>query len=76
MKSTMEAVEELGFQQEKKDMLEESFKEALKKDLKDLKDGRKFAKKIEKNNYEYLWKGDTKILLRNLHGVDMRITKK
>ena len=51
-------------------------KEALKKDLRDFKAGRKFAKKINKNNFEYIWKGDTKILLRNLHGVDMRITKK
>ena len=51
-------------------------KEALKKDLRDFKSGRKFAKKIDKNNFEHIWKGDTKILLRNLHGVDMRITKK
>ena len=52
------------------------YKEALKKDLKDLRNGKKFAKKINKNNFEYIWKGDTKILLRKLHGVDMRITKK
>ena len=51
-------------------------KESLKKDLRDFKAGRKFAKKIDKNNYEHIWKGDTKILLRNLHGVDMRIAKK
>lgn len=51
-------------------------KEALKKDLKDFKEGKKFAKKINKNNFEYIWKGDTKILLRKLHGVDMRVTKK
>ena len=46
------------------------------KDLKDFKAGRKFAKKIDKNNFEHIWKGDTKILLRKLHGVDMRVTKK
>lgn len=51
-------------------------KEALKKDFKDVINGKKFAKKIDKNNLEYIWKGDTKLLLRNLHGVDMRITKK
>ena len=50
-------------------------KETLKKDLKDFKAGRKFAKKIDKNNLENIWKGDTKILLRNLHGVDMQLQK-
>ena len=35
-------------------------KETLKKDLKDLKAGRKFAKKKNKNNFEYIWKGDAK----------------
>ena len=35
------------------------FKEAKKKDLKDLKAGKKFAKKINKENLEYIWKGDT-----------------
>lgn len=50
-------------------------KETLKKDLKDLKAGRKFAKKKNKNNFEYIWKGDAKILLRNLHGVDMQLQK-
>lgn len=50
-------------------------KETLKKDLKDFKAGRKFAKKIDRNNFEYIWKGDTKILLRKLHGVDMQLQK-
>ena len=50
-------------------------KETLKKNLKDFKAGRKFAKKIDKNNLENIWKGDTKILLRNLHGVDMQLQK-
>ena len=51
-------------------------KEALKKDVKDFIAGKKFSKKINKENLEYIWKGDTKVLLRKLHGVDMRITKK
>ena len=51
------------------------YKEALKKNLKDLKNGKKFAKKINKENYEYIWKGDTKVLLRELHGVDMQLQK-
>lgn len=51
------------------------YKEALRKDLKDLRGLRKFAKKIEKNNFEYIWKGDAKILLRKLHGVDMQLQK-
>ena len=51
------------------------FKEARKKDLKDFLNRKKFAKNINKNNFEYIWKGDTKILLRNLHGVDMQLQK-
>lgn len=51
------------------------YKEALRKDLKDLRGLRKFARKIEKNNFEYIWKGDAKILLRKLHGVDMQLQK-
>jgi len=51
------------------------FKEAKKKDFIDLINGKKFAKKISKENYEYIWKGDTKILLRKLHGVDMQLQK-
>ena len=48
-------------------------KEAIKKDLKDLKAGRKFAKKKNKENLQYIWKGDTKVLLRKLEGVDMQL---
>ena len=48
-------------------------KEAIKKDLKDLKDGKKFAKKKNKKNLQYIWKGDTKVLLRKLEGVDMQL---
>lgn len=51
------------------------FKECLKKDIKDFIKGRKFAKKIEKEEIPYIWKGDAKILLRNLHGVDMQLQK-
>ena len=52
------------------------FKEAKKKDFIDFKNGKKFAKKKNKENFEYIWKGDAKVLLRKLHGVDMRATKK
>lgn len=51
------------------------FKEAGKKDLKDLIQGKKFAKKRQMENFEYIWKGDTKVLLRKLHGVDMDLQK-
>ena len=51
------------------------YKEAKKKDLEDLKNGKKFAKTINKKDFEYIWKGDTKILLRKLHGVDMELQK-
>lgn len=51
------------------------FKEARKKDLKDLIQGKKFAKKRQMENFEYIWKGDTKVLLRKLHGVDMDLQK-
>ena len=49
------------------------FKEAKKKDLKDLIHGRKFAKKSNYDNLEYIWKGHNKPLLRKLHGVDMQL---
>lgn len=51
------------------------WKEAIRKDLRDFKNGRKFAKKMSKESFEYIWKGDTKVLLRNLHGVDMQLQK-
>ena len=50
-------------------------KEGLKKNFKDFRNGRKFAKKYDKENFEHIWKGDTKVLLRNLHGVDMNLQK-
>lgn len=49
------------------------YKEAFKKDLRDLRTGRKVAKKRSKDSLEYIWKGDTKLLLRKLHGVDMKL---
>lgn len=51
------------------------FKEAKKKDFKDLLNGKKFAKKRNYENFEYIWKGDSKLLLRKLHGVDMELQK-
>lgn len=49
-------------------------KEALKKDIEDyIVKGYKIAKKKSYNNLEYLWKGDAKLLLRKLHGVDMQL---
>lgn len=51
------------------------FKESKKKDLIDLKNGKKFAKKKSKENFEYIWKGDAKVLLRKLEGVDMQLQK-
>ena len=51
------------------------FKEARKKDFKDFIAGKKFAKSRNKENFEYIWKGDSKILLRKLHGVDMQLQK-
>ena len=50
-------------------------KECLKRDIKDFINGNKFAKKKDYNNFEYIWKGDAKILLRKLHGVDMQLQK-
>ena len=51
------------------------FKEARKKDIKDLMQGRKFARKKSKENFEYIWKGHTKLLLRKLQGVDLNLQK-
>lgn len=49
------------------------YKEALKRNLRDLFKGYKFAKKKSKENLEYIWKGDAKVLIRKLPGVDMRL---
>ena len=50
-------------------------KEALKKDFQDFTAGRKFAKKKQKENLQYIWKSDARILLRKLHSVDMQLQK-
>lgn len=52
------------------------FKEAKKKDFKDFREGKKFAKRKLKENFNDIWKGDTKLLYRQLHGVDMRFAEK
>ena len=55
------------------------FKEAKKKDIKDIMAGKKFAKKFSKENLEYIWKSDAKILLNIENGVrkeyDIKIEK-
>ena len=52
------------------------FKEALLKDIDDrIIKHYKIAKKKSYDNLEYIWKGDAKILLRKLHGVDMQLQK-
>jgi len=49
-------------------------KEALLKNIDDFIIKKyKIAKKKDYNNYEYIWKGDAKILFRKLHGVDMQL---
>lgn len=49
------------------------FKECRLKDLDDLLHRRRFAKKHRTENLPYIWKADTKLILRQLHGVDMRL---
>ena len=51
------------------------WKEAKKKDFMDFKHRKKFAKKKNKENFEYIWKSDVKVLLRKLHSVDMQLQK-
>lgn len=49
-------------------------KEALLKNIEDFIIKRyKIAKKKNYENFEYLWKGEAKILYRKLHGVDMQL---
>lgn len=49
-------------------------KEALLKDIEDkIIKKYKIAKKKNFENFEYIWKGDAKILFRKLHGVDMQL---
>ena len=51
------------------------FKECRKKDFKDFIKGKKFAKKKQDEDLEYIWKGDCKILYRKLLNVDMELQK-
>ncbi len=52
------------------------FKEAIKKDIEDkIIHKYKIAKKRSKENLEYIWKGEAKILHRKLLGVDMQLQK-
>lgn len=51
------------------------FKEARKKDFTDFLHGKRFAQKRENENLPYIWKGDARIMLRKLHGVDMQLQK-
>lgn len=49
-------------------------KEALLKNIQDyFVKNYKIARKKSYNNFEYIWKGDAKILFRKLHGVDMQL---
>lgn len=48
-------------------------KENVKKYIIDLLKHNKIAKEKNKENLEYLWKGDAKLILRKLHGVDMQL---
>lgn len=49
------------------------FKECMRKDLKDICLRNKFAKNKQEEKLSYVWKSEAKILLRNLHGVDMKL---
>lgn len=51
------------------------FKERLKRKIKDLKNGNKFAKTKSKENFEYIIKGHMSAMLRQLEGVDMELQK-
>ena len=48
-------------------------KEAGKKNLRDLLQGRHFAKKHDKQNLPFLWKGDMRIMMRKLEGVNQEL---
>lgn len=51
------------------------FKESFLKDARDFLHGRRFSKRYDYDNFEYIWKGHAKMMLRNLHGVDMELQK-
>ena len=48
-------------------------KEGIRKDIKDIIKRNKLAKKKIKEDYKYILKGEMKLLLRKLEGVDMRL---
>ncbi len=50
-------------------------KEAVRKDIQDMFKGNKIAKKRDDNKLKYILKGDAKILLRKLEGVDMQLQR-
>lgn len=50
-------------------------KEAVRKDIQDIFKGNKIAKKRDNNKLKYILKGDAKILLRKLEGVDMQLQR-
>ena len=52
-----------------------SVKESLKRDIKDILDNNRIAYKKDKNNYKFILKGDAKLIMRKLHGVDMQLQK-
>ena len=49
------------------------FKESRRKDLRDLFHGKRFAKKKSTETLPCLWKGDIKLMVRELHGVDISL---
>lgn len=50
-----------------------SIKEELKKTFLDMKAHNKLSKVKVKENLEYIWKSDAKLMLRKLHNVDMQL---
>ena len=50
-------------------------KEAIRKDVGDLLLNQKISKTIKKDNLKYILKGDAKLLMRKLEGVDMQLQK-
>lgn len=50
-------------------------KEAVRKDIQDMFKGNKIAKRRDDNKLKYILKGDAKILLRKLEGVDMQLQR-
>lgn len=51
------------------------FKEMIRKDIKDIFLNNKIANRKSEEKLKYIWKGDIKIILRNLQGVDIQLQK-